>query len=60
MTPIRKADGDIDHENNYRLLSVTGHTTNMIELLVGYQIIEDINSFQYGSICLFENTLNTD
>ena len=33
-------DGDITDENNHRPISVIGHFTKMIEVLVSYQIID--------------------
>ena len=36
VTPIYKDDGDINDENNYRPISVIGHSAKMIESIVSY------------------------
>ena len=50
VTPIYKDDGDINDENNYRPISVTGHIAKMIESLVSYQIIDFLEEHSFISM----------
>ena len=49
-SPIYKDDGNINDENNYRPISVTGHIANVVESRVSYQIIDYFESHSFISM----------
>ena len=50
VSPIYNDDGNVNDENNYRPISVIGHTAKMVESLVSYQIIDFLESHSFISM----------
>ena len=50
VTPVYKQAGDINMPGNYRLISVIGHIAKMIESLIGVQMIDYLEEYNFISL----------
>ena len=50
VTPVYKQAGDINMPGNYRPISVIGHIAKMIESLIGVQMIDYLEEYNFISI----------
>ena len=50
VTPVYKQAGDINMPGNYRPISVIGHIAKMIETLIGVQMIDYLEEYNFISI----------